>query len=121
MNFIIAIALAIVAGKLILRLIELTIDWVRDSIRQKLKDKQAHRVVMAEAAKLLQEAALYAENTVSLEDLDKLADQQDYFMATIDENNEIIGKVEGIKCKNVTADEKVARFFKREPIVIFEQ
>lgn len=90
--------------------ISLTIKWLRDKIKDKLKQKNVKKVAVAD----LQEMIDSCENTISLGDLNELADDgYTHMMAEVGNDGQIVGDIELIKDTNNSIDEDVDELLNR--------
>lgn len=100
----------VAAGCLVAYAISLTIKWLRDKIKDKLKQKNVKKVAVAD----LQEMIDSCENTISLGDLNELADDgYTHMMAEVGNDGQIVGDIELIKDTNNSIDEDVDELLNR--------
>ena len=115
--FFLAIAGAIALGCLIAYAVVLTVKWIRDKIREKIRVKKAKKVMVADLEQLIEEC----DNTVSLDALDDLVDGgYTHLMVGVDENNKVVDDVEIIKDKNSSLDEEVEELLGKSGMVVVE-
>lgn len=109
----------IALGTIVVLVIALTIKWLKTRLREKLALQNAQKTVVADIKELVKNC----DNKISLDDLDELADKEGYthFMATIDDNNEVIGEVEMVKDTNGKQDVEVQRLLGRNGMVVVEK
>ena len=100
----------VAAGCLVAYAISLTIKWLRDKIKDKLKQENVKKVAVAD----LQEMIDSCENTISLGDLNELADDgYTHMMAEVGNDGQIVGDIELIKDTNNSIDEDVDELLNR--------
>lgn len=118
-SFLLGIVALIAAGAVVVYVIALTVNWIKTKIRENLALKKAKKTAFAD----IKEIVKNCPNTVSLDNLDRLADKEGYthLMVTLDDNNEIIGDLELIKDTNSSLDPEVQRLLGREGIVVVEK
>lgn len=100
----------VAAGCLAAYAISLTIKWLRDKIKDKLKQKNVKKVAVAD----LQEMIDSCENIISLGDLNELADDgYTHMMADVGYDDQIVGDIELIKDTNDSIDEDIEELLNR--------
>lgn len=100
----------VAAGCLAAYAISLTIKWLREKITNKLKQKNVKKVAVAD----LQEMIDSCENTISLGDLNELADDgYTHMMADVGYDGQIVGDIELIKDTNDSIDEDIDELLNR--------
>lgn len=99
----------IATGCLIAYAIVLTFRWLKNKIKEKLANKNVKKVAVADLDELIKSC----DNTLTLDQLEKLADEGNtHLMATVDESGKV-NDVEVIRDTNDTIDEEVDRFINR--------
>ena len=99
----------IAVGCLVAYAVILTIRWLKNKIKEKLSAKNAKKVAVADLAALIDSC----DNSVSIDQLEKLADEGcTHLVATVD-NDGKVSDVEAYKDQNDTIDEEVDRFINR--------
>lgn len=110
----------ITLGCLIAYAIVLTMKWLRNKITEKLAKRNVKKVAVADLEELIDAC----DNTVSLNDLDNLADEgYTHLMAEVGYDGEIVGEVEVIKDESNTIDKDVEELLNRtkQGMVIVER
>lgn len=99
----------IAAGCLVAYAIVLTFRWLKNKIKEKLAAKNAKKVAVADLDELIESC----DNTVTIDELEKLSDEgYTHMMATVNENGKV-NDVEVIRDTNDTLDDEVDRFINR--------
>lgn len=100
----------IALGCLIAYAVVLTIKWLRNKIAEKLAKKNVKKVAVADLEELIDEC----DNTVSLNELNKLADEgYTHMMVDVGYDGKIVGDVDVIKDENDTIDQDVEELLSR--------
>lgn len=106
---IIGIVGLIAAGALVAYAIILTIRWLKNKIKEKLAAKNVKKVAVADLDELIKQC----DNTVSIDDLEKLSDEgYTHLMAIVDETGKV-DDVEVIQNTSDTIDDEVDQFINR--------
>lgn len=112
--FTLAIIAMILAGSFIVWVVNLTIKKLKDRARQKLTIERSKAWIISEIRALARDPQA---NTMSIDELDRLVDEEGYTYATalIDTNGEIIGDVELVKKEdqNANTDPAVEKLFEQ--------
>ena len=118
-TFLPGIGALMAANAVVVHVIALTIDWIKKKVKEKLALKKAKKTAFAD----IKETVKNCRNTMSLDDLDRLADEEGYthLMVTLDDNDEIIGDLEMIKDTNSSLDPEVRRLLGKEGMVVIEK
>lgn len=104
-------------GYITVKIIALTFKWLRNQIKERLAKKNTKKVAVADIQQLINEC----DNTVSMDELDKLADEgYTHFMAEVDYDNQIEGEITVIKDTSDTLDKDVERLLGRKGMVVVE-
>lgn len=99
----------IAAGALTAYAIVLTFRWLKNKIKEKLAAKNVKKVAVADLKELIESC----DNTVNLDQLNKLHEEgYTNMIATVDESGEV-NDVEVFRDTNDTIDEEVDRFINR--------
>ena len=113
--FTLAIIAMILAGSFIVWVVNLTIKKLKDRARQKLTIERSKAWIISEIRALARDPQA---NTMSIDELDRLVDEEGYTYATalIDTNGEIIGDVELVKKEdqNANTDPAVENLFRQK-------
>lgn len=107
----------IALGCLAAIVIAVTFKWLRDQIKERLAKRNTKKVAVADIQQLIDEC----DNTVSMDELDNLADEgYTHFMADVGYDNQIEGEITLIKDTNDTLDKDVERLLGRKGMVVVE-
>lgn len=107
----------VAAGAFIIWVVKLTIQALRDKIKQKMEAEKAKKVAVAH----LKDLAKNAGNRVSMDELDKLCDQgYTDVIAGLDSSGEVVGDVELVKDTKFIRDGGVKRLLGSEGMVVVE-
>ena len=113
MMFAVLIITMILAGLFVTWVVNLTITKLKEKARQRLTIDNAKRWIISELRALARDPQT---NTMSLDELDRLVDEEGYTYAAalIDNNSKIIGDVELVKKedRNAETDPAVERLFR---------
>ncbi len=109
--------LALIAiGAVIMIVVNITVNWIRKRIEEKLRKKTAKKVFMKEIGQMVEDC----ENEMTLEELNSVketAKDADFVMATLDENNQV-DEVELIKDQNSKLDREVEELLKSKKEIL---
>jgi len=115
------IAAGIAAGIVTAYVIIMTFNWIKDKIKKWLDEKNAKKVAVGDLEALIKEAVKNSNQT-KLDDIDKMVKEgYGYFMAAIDDEDQILGEVEIIKDENETLDAEVKKLLGKEGLVVVEE
>lgn len=96
----------IAAGCLVAYVIILTFRWLKNKIKEKLAAKNVKKVAVADLGEIIETC----DNTVTLSELEELADEgYSHLMATVDDDGNV-KDVEVFRDTSDTLDEEVDRF-----------
>lgn len=100
----------IAAGCLVAYAIVLTIKWLKNKIAEKLAKMNVKKVAVADLEQLINEC----DNTVSLSELNDLADEgYTHLMVDVGYDGKVVGDVDIIKDENDSIDRDVAELLNR--------
>ena len=117
MEVLLLLATALAAGFCITYLIEITFNWLRNKIRQKIAERRIKRVVVADIENLARKSG----NRISLSELDAMTGgRRAEVIAGIDDYGHIVGDVEIARDLNYTMDSDVEELLGRDKMVIVE-
>ena len=110
--FTLVIITLILAGLFVAWVVNLTIKKLKEKARQKLAIENSKRWIISELKALARDPRA---NTLSIDELDRLVDEEGYTYAAalIDNNGEVIGDVELVKKedKDAATDPAVEKLF----------
>ena len=113
MTFALVIIALILAGLFVTWVVNLTIKKLKKKAEEKLALGRGHKWIISELKALARDPQT---NTMSLDELDRLADEEGYTYAAalIDDNGEVVGDVELVKKedKNAATDPAVEKLFR---------
>ncbi len=113
MTFALVIIALILAGLFVTWVVNLTIKKLKKKAEEKLALGRGHKWIISELKALAKDPQT---NTMSLDELDRLADEEGYTYAAalIDDNGEVVGDVELVKKedKNAATDPAVEKLFR---------
>lgn len=115
-GLILSIAAVIALGIFIAYAVIVTIKWLANKIKEKIRKKKAEKVAVG----ALQEMVNSCTNTASLDELDSIVDEgYDYVIADVDKNGNI-SDVELVKDKSQFGDAQVDQLINKtgEGIVV---
>lgn len=100
----------IALGCLVAYAVVLTVKWLRQKIKEKLRNRNVKRVAVADMEQLINEC----DNSVSLSELDNLVDKgYTHMMADVGYDGKIVGDVEVIQDENDYIDRDVEELLNR--------
>ena len=110
--------LALIAiGAVVFAVVNITLDWLRTKVKEKLQKKTVKKVFVKDIEQMVKEC----ENKMTFDefnDVKEAAKDADFVMATLDENNQV-DEVELIKDRNSKLDREVEELLKsRKEILI---
>ena len=103
----------------------LTIRWIKNKICEKMKEKKEHRdiaVVDMKTATVQPDIKEQIDNSdeMSMDDLEKLCEDEPYFVAVYNEETDEVESLEGFKATHV--DENVKKLFRdKQGIIVFDE
>lgn len=107
----------LVAGSYIIYLIAITFRWLKNKIRQKIAERRAKKVVVADIENL----ARKSQNRISLSELEAMTGgKRAELVVGLDEDDNIVGDVEIIRDSNYSLDPEVEELLGREKMVVVE-
>ncbi|MBO4897682.1 MAG: hypothetical protein J5590_05235 [Clostridia bacterium] len=113
-----AIVGLIALGCLVAYAIVLTIRWLKNKIKEKLAKKNVKKVAVADIEQLIAEC----DNTVSMDELEKLTDEgYSHIMVDVGYDGKIVGDISVIEDKNDYLDEEVEQLLSRKGMVVVEE
>jgi len=116
-SFLLGLGALIAAGAFIVYVVALTVKWITNKVREKLALEKAKKTVVADIKELVRNSP-----SISLDEFEKLADKEGatHLMFTLDEDDELVDKLELIKDKNNKLPE-VKRLLGKEGMVIVDK
>ncbi|MDE5763731.1 MAG: hypothetical protein K2I00_02050 [Ruminococcus sp.] len=102
-----AAAIGVAVGKLIVHLIKLAFNWLRNKIKEKLAKKRTQKVAVSSLQDMVESAMKNSRNDLSFEEMDAIAEVADidctHIIAEVD-NNGKVSDIELIDAENVDSD-----------------
>jgi len=120
-GLILAIIGIIAAGVFIAYAVIMTARWIKNKIKEKLAQRNAKKLAVGDLEELIKDATKNNTNRIKLDDLDDILNTgYSHYMATIDDEDQILGEVELIKDENETLDADVEKMLGKKKMVVVE-
>lgn len=96
--------LTVLAALVIIVLVVMTVIWIKEQIKKRIAEKNAHKVIFAETSQIIDEEMkqrIIESDEVSMDDLESMCDRSPFVMATYDSESGKIFDYTGIQPENV--------------------
>lgn len=113
---------AVIATIAVVTIVVMTVQWIKNYIQNRLNNRDVHKVAFADTREIVSDYLKNAdeqEETISMDDLEKMCRETPYVAANIDEEGNITD-YEGVKAEQT--DSKLKKAFKnKDGMIIIEE